>query len=161
VEPLIVEGSPVSSTLIRTKILEGDLEGACKLLGRRYSLSGSVVPGTGRGRTLGFRTANIDPGGGLVPQNGIYAAFVYLDAKEMAAAVNIGTSPTVKNGLERSVEVHILDFNEELYGSQLEVVFVKKLRDEKKFPDRETLRQQVVRDIEQTRQIISTIRGAV
>ncbi len=160
VEPFIVDGRPVSSTLIRTRILAGDLEGASRLLGRRYSLSGRVTKGSGLGRMLGFRTANIEPHGGLVPPDGIYAALARFNAKEVPAALNIGTSPTVKNTSERTIEVHILDFSGELYGSEFEVVFVKKVRDERKFPDTETLKRQIVEDIEQTRQILTGITGS-
>jgi riboflavin kinase/FMN adenylyltransferase len=160
VEPFIVDDSPVSSTLVRSRILAGDLEGAARLLGGRYSLSGRVARGSGIGRMLGFRTANIETGVGLVPADGIYAALVRFDAKEAPAALNIGTSPTVKDVARRTVEVHILDFNGELYGSELEVVFVKKIRDERKFPDKESLKRQIVGDIEQTRRILADIKGA-
>jgi riboflavin kinase/FMN adenylyltransferase len=160
VEPFMVDDSPVSSTLIRTKILAGDLDGAGRLLGRRYSLSGRVTSGSGIGRVLGFRTANIEPRGGLVPPDGIYAALVRFDATEVCAALNIGMSPTVKDVPERTVEAHILDFDGELYGSELEVVLVKKIRDERKFPDKEGLRRQIVEDIEQTRRILAGIKGA-
>jgi len=160
VESFIVDDSPVSSTLIRSRILAGDLEGAAMLLGGRYSLSGRVARGSGIGRMLGFRTANIETHGGVVPADGIYAALVRLDSKEMPAALNIGMSPTVKDVAARTVEVHILDFDGELYGSELEVVFVKKIRDERKFPDKESLKRQIVEDIEQIRQILADIEGA-
>jgi riboflavin kinase/FMN adenylyltransferase len=159
VEPLIVDGTPVSSTLVRTKILAGDLDGASRLLGRRYALFGPVTRGSGLGRELGFRTANIDPEDRVLPPNGIYAAVVRLDANKLPAALYIGTSPTVKERPERTVEVHILDYQEQLYGTKLEVVILKRLRDEKKFPNRESLKNQIGEDIEETRRVMNDIHG--
>jgi riboflavin kinase/FMN adenylyltransferase len=157
-EPYLVDGRPVSSTLVRARILEGDLSGAGRLLGRRYALYGPVTKGSGLGRELGFRTANIDPEGRVLPPDGIYAASVRFDGQELPAALYIGTSPTVKQQSERTVEVHILNYRGELYGTKIEVVILKRLRDEKKFPDRDSLRSQIAEDIERTRQFMEDIR---
>ena len=160
IDPFTVDGTPVSSTLVRSRILAGDLEGASRLLGRRYGLFGPVTKGSGLGRELGFRTANIDPEDRVLPPDGIYAALVRFDADELPAALYIGTSPTVKERPERTVEVHILDYQGELYGTNLEVVILKRLRDERKFPNRERLKDQIAEDIQQTRRIMDDIHGA-
>jgi riboflavin kinase/FMN adenylyltransferase len=157
-DPYLVDGRPVSSTLVRARILEGDLEGAGRLLGRRYALYGPVTRGSGLGRELGFRTANIDPESRIVPPDGIYAASVRFDTQELPAALYIGTSPTVKEQSERTVEVHILNYRDELYGRKIEVVILKRLRDERKFPDRDSLKGQIAEDIERTRQFMEDIR---
>jgi len=157
-EPYLVDGRPVSSTLVRARVLEGDLESAGRLLGRRYALYGSVTKGSGVGRELGFRTANIDPESRILPPDGIYAASVRFDAQELPGALYIGTSPSVKEQSQRTVEVHILDYCGELYGTKIEVVILKRLRDERKFPNRDSLRNQIAQDIERTRQFMEDIR---
>jgi riboflavin kinase/FMN adenylyltransferase len=119
-----------------------------------------VTRGSAVARELGFHTANIDTQGCLVPPDGIYAALVRFDADELPAALYIGTSPTIKDNREQTVEVHILDYQGELYGRQLEVVILKKLRDERKFPDRESLKRQIAEDIEQTRRMTENGEGA-
>ena len=160
VDPFLVDGAPVSSTLVRAKIATGDLEAASRLLGRSYSLAGPVTRGSAVARELGFHTANIDTQGCLVPPDGIYAGLVRFDAGELPAALYIGTSPTIKDNPEQTVEVHILDYQGELYGRHLEVVILKKLRDERKFPDRESLKRQIAEDIEQTRRMTENGEGA-
>jgi len=154
VDPFLVDGAPVSSTLVRARIAAGDLEAASRLLGRRYSLVGPVTRGSGVARELGFHTANIDMQGCLVPPDGIYAALVRFEAGELPAALYIGTSPTIKDATERTVEVHILDYSGELYGKKIEAVILDKLRGERKFPDRESLKRQIAEDIERTRRMI-------
>lgn len=160
VDPFLVDGAPVSSTLIRAKIAAGDLEAASRLLGRRYSIAGPVKKGSAVARELGFHTANIDTQGCLVPPDGIYAAQVRFDAGELPAALYIGTSPTIKDNQEQTVEVHILDYQGELYGKRLDVVILNKLRDERKFADRESLKQQIAEDIEQIRRMTENGDGA-
>jgi len=159
-DPYLVDGRPVSSTLVRARILEGDLKDAGRLLGRRYALYGPVTKGSGLGRELGFRTANIDPEGRILPPDGIYAASTRFDGQELPAALYIGTSPTVKEQSERTVEAHILNYRGELYGRKLEVVVLKRLRDERKFPDRDSLKNQIAEDIERTRQFMKEIKAA-
>ena len=160
VDPFLVDGAPVSSTLVRSKIAEGDLEAASRLLGLLYSLAGSVTRGSAVARELGFHTANIDTQGCIVPPDGIYAALVRFDAGELPAALYIGKSPTIKDTGERTVEVHIRGYSGELYGRSLEVVILKKLRDERKFPDRESLKRQIAEDIELTRRMTQEGNGA-
>jgi len=147
-----LDGEPVSSTRIRDAISAGDLDAASQMLGRAYSLAGTVVRGDRLGHQIGFPTANLDANGRALPANGVYAvhAEVFGAAKPSShrGVLNIGVRPTVNDANpQRRVEVHLLDFNAELYGEEIELTFVEKLRDEKKFPSLEALREQISRDI--------------
>jgi riboflavin kinase/FMN adenylyltransferase len=147
-----LDGEPVSSTRIRESISSGDLDSASQMLGRAYSLAGTVVGGDRLGHQLGFPTANLDAAGKALPPNGVYAvhAEVHGAAKSSThrAVLNIGVRPTISNGaLQRRVEVHLLDFEGELYGKELEVTFVEKLREEKRFSSLDALREQIGHDI--------------
>lgn len=135
VEPVIVDGAPVSSTRIRSALAKGDIDAANEMLGYRYSLSGIVVPGNRLGRTIGFPTANIRPSFPLkaVPANGVYAANVYVDGTEYAGMTNIGVRPTVGGGGERIIETNIFDFNEDIYGHEICVEFISRVRNERRF----------------------------
>jgi riboflavin kinase / FMN adenylyltransferase len=144
-----LDGKVVSSTQIREAIRAGSLDVASQMLGRSYSLTGEVIRGDQLGRALGFPTANIDVGGLVVPPNGVYAAHARAADRTHRAVVNIGLRPTLQNPDPRlQVEVHLLDFSGDLYGKELEIAFVAKLREEKKFPSREALREQIGRDVE-------------
>jgi riboflavin kinase/FMN adenylyltransferase len=156
VASLALDGEPVSSTRIRHCIRDGQLDLAGQMLGRAYSIAGLVAPGDQLGRTLGFPTANIDATGLALPPNGVYAVHATLAGKLQRAVLNIGYRPTVQN-LHPSlrVEAHLLDFSADLYGQELEVIFLEKLRDEIKFPSLEALRSQIKLDITQARQIFA------
>ena len=155
VEPLSTDGARVSSTTIRDDIAAGNMSRASQLLGRAFVLQGGVVRGRSRGRTLGFPTANLDvPGDRLVPGNGIYATWAYMGGSRHMAATSIGVRPTFGERGERTVEVFILDYNGELYGTDLRVEFVERLRDEVRFDSPEALVAQMHRDVEQTREIL-------
>ncbi len=146
------DGQPVSSTRIRDAIRSGDFVLAGQMLGRPYSLCGAVIRGRQLGRTLGFPTANIDVTGILVPPTGVYVAEGRVGAEWHRAAVNIGHRPTVQSGdLQIHVEAHFLDFDRDIVGQDLELIFLKKLREEKKFPSSDALRAQIAQDIVQTR----------
>jgi riboflavin kinase/FMN adenylyltransferase len=141
-------GQPVSSTRIREAVRAGQFDAAGRMLGRPYTLSGAVVPGALLGRKLGFPTANVDVAGILVPPAGVYAADAAVGGKTYRAAVNIGVRPTMYSadgGL--TVEAHLLDFSGDIYGEEIELTFRKKLRDERKFPSVELLRQQIAQDV--------------
>lgn len=146
----------VSSSLIRQKIAEGQVEQAAECLGRRYSVSGRVVHGYQQGRRMGFPTANIvldDNGDGalrLVPANGVYAVTATIDDDTAArpAMTNIGTRPTF-DGHQRTIETNILDFNGELYGHRLTISFIRRLRDEMTFPSPDDLKKQMEQDAAQ------------
>lgn len=148
-----VEGRIVSSTLIRQAVEAGKLEEAAALLGRIYTILGTVVEGRKLGRTIGFPTANLSAHNEQFPPNGVYAVEILRnwDAPLMGVA-NIGVRPTVTDaGGERALEVHIFDFDESLYGEDLEVRFRKFLRPEQKFPSLDALRTQISRDAEAAR----------
>lgn len=155
VEAPFVEG--ISSSAIRKALLAGDVERAAGMMGRYYSLSGTVVDGNRLGRTIGFPTANIQPLPGLtVPANGVYAALVVLpDGSRRRAVVNIGTRPTVRRGDQRTVEAHIIEYEGDLYGHPLTIIFRKRLRDEMKFKSIESLRHQIEKDRETAKKFLA------
>lgn len=147
-----LDGRTVSSTRIREAIATGNLDGAGQMLGRAYSLSGQVVKGDGLGRQLGFPTANIDVTGLILPPNGVYAVRAELPEGSHRAVLNIGLRPTLQNPKPQlQVEAHLLDLAGDLYGKTLELVFVDKLRDERKFGSLDELRSQIGKDIAQAR----------
>jgi len=151
-----LDGEPVSSTRIREAIGAGELDAASQMLEGAYSLAGTVVRGDRLGHQIGFPTANLEATGRALPPNGVYAVHVELPGaiqrSSYRGVLNIGIRPTVNNGnLERRVEVHLLDFQGELYDNEIELTFVEKLRDEKKFPSLDALREQIGRDIETAR----------
>ncbi|MHB9034009.1 MAG: bifunctional riboflavin kinase/FAD synthetase [Anaerolineae bacterium] len=155
VEALLHDGRPINSTRIRELIASGDIQEAAELLGRRYSLTGQVIPGRHVGRTLGIRTANIacDPER-VIPADGVYAAWVKTSRKRYMAAVNVGNRPSFGPS-ERLLEVHILDFQGNLYHRTLTIEFVRYLRHEMHFPEISALVAQVQHDIAETRAILS------
>jgi riboflavin kinase/FMN adenylyltransferase len=143
-----LDGRAVSSTRIREAIRAGELDRASQMLGRAYSLAGTVVRGDGLGHQLGFPTANLDVTGLALPPHGVYAVLAEAGGRTCRAVLNIGLRPTLQNpNPQLQVEAHLLDFAGELYGQTLEVAFVDKLRDEAKFPSLAELRQQIARDI--------------
>jgi riboflavin kinase/FMN adenylyltransferase len=145
-----LDGEAVSSTRIREAIAAGDLDGASQMLGRAYSLAGTVVRGDRLGHKIGFPTANLDAAGRALPPNGVYAvhAEVLAQRSSYRAVLNIGVRPTVNDGNpQRRVEVHLLGFEGELYDKEIELTFVQKLRDERKFASLQALREQIERDI--------------
>ena len=133
VPPVLVGGKPARSSAIREAIAAGDLEGAAALLGRRVSVMGTVVRGDARGRSIGFPTANLNLHHELHPPRGVYAVDVLLDGSRRRGVANIGLRPTFEGGTREVVEVHLPRFEADLYGRTLEVEFLEKLRDEKKF----------------------------
>jgi riboflavin kinase/FMN adenylyltransferase len=145
----------ISSTHIRKLVMAGKMEQAAKILGRPYQIRGRVATGRNRGgRLLGFPTANINLQDELCPLKGIYAVTVEHDGKTMPGVANIGYSPTFNDHVF-TVEVHILDFNQNVYDDPIRVNFIKRLRDEIKFKGTEDLSEQIRKDIQQTRQILA------
>jgi len=141
-------GSAVSSTRIRQAVAAGELMMAAEMLGRPYSLASPVVQGDQLGRQIGFPTANIDAAGLLLPPNGVYAVRASLGGAAIPAVLNIGWRPTLRQSMPQlRVEAHLLDFTQDLYGTELELVFVQKLREEKAFASIIELRQQIAADI--------------
>ncbi|MDR2861146.1 MAG: bifunctional riboflavin kinase/FAD synthetase [Syntrophobacterales bacterium] len=140
-----MSGTIISSTLIRHCILDGDVRQAMAFLGRPYNIKGIVAKGYGRGNNLGFPTANLEPEKVLLPKEGVYAAWVILENRRFDAVLNIGCNPTFSND-HLTIEVHLLDFREELYGKSLQVYFVDRLRGEIKFTTPEALASQIGQD---------------
>lgn len=149
-----LDGETVSSTRIREAIRSGDFDTASQMLGRAYSIAGKVVHGDQLGHKLGFPTANLDTTGMLLPPNGVYAAHVRVGTKLHRSVLNIGIRPTIQNPTPSPrVEVHLLDFTGDLYGQEMEITFADKLRDEKKFPTIEALREQIQQDVTAARAV--------
>ena len=147
--------APVSSTRIRTLIQAGDVWQARPLLGRFYRVAGTVIEGRRRGGPLlGIPTANLNPTDELIPKPGVYAVWAGLEDGLRPAVANVGYNPTFSNGRDMSVEVHILDFDRDIYGSLLHVHFVQRLRDETKFSGVQELLAQIRRDIEEARSLL-------
>ena len=151
-ETVVVEKAPgqVSSTLIRKALSEGDVTAASRMLGYCYSLRGVVVAGNRLGRTIGFPTANMkmyDPLK-LVPSNGVYSVEVETLGKKMRGMCNIGFRPTVSQNNIPTIETNIFDFDQDIYGMDIKVTFLKKIRDEIRFPSLEALAEQLTRDKE-------------
>jgi riboflavin kinase/FMN adenylyltransferase len=141
----------VSSTLIRQFVEAGDLKNAEAMLGRPVSVYGTVVRGRGRGKPLGFPTANLDPHHETLPPGGVYSAYGYLAGKKLEGVIHIGERPTFRDK-QASLEVHFLNFHKNIYGKELELVFVKRLRGTEKFKNAPLLKAAIQRDIEKARQ---------
>lgn len=146
----------VSSTKIRNALLEGDVQKANSFLNHPYGLRGKVIKGEQIGRTLGYPTANILPDDKhkLIPKDGAYAVKVKLNNEFYAGMMNIGFRPTVSGNKKRSIEVHLLNFDGDLYDQEIEISFHARLRDEKQFESGDALKQQLESDSNKTREII-------
>lgn len=153
VDDVYRHGMRVSSSAIRAALHQGDVELARHGLGRCYSLRGTVVHGDHRGRTIGFPTCNLAEISTLIPLEGVYAARVSVDEKKYAAAVNIGPNPTFDVN-ERKVEAHLLEFQGDLYGKQLEMEFISRLRGTQRFASVNALQEQLQSDVSQTRALV-------
>lgn len=147
----------LSSSLIRQHIRKGEVARAAESLGRFYALSGPVVHGDGRGRKINIPTANIDyPEAKMIPANGVYACWAWMGGGKHPAAVNIGINPTFTPDKETpNVEAHVLDFDRDLYGQEVTLEFVERLRDEMKFDGVDTLLKQIHADIGKTKDILA------
>lgn len=147
----------VSSTKIRELLLEGDLEAANQILGYRYMLEGQVVNGFHIGHTMGFPTANLQVAPEkLIPADGVYAVMVKLDGEQHQGMLNIGTRPTLANSDERSIEVHIFDFHDNIYDKELRLSLVKRTRGEVRFASKEQLILQLQQDAAEIKTILGS-----
>lgn len=155
VPPLEINGQPVKSRVVREALVAGDVSHGASLLGRNHTLSGTVVVGDQRGRTLGFPTANIDVFPGLLwPGDGIYATWAHFGGGRHLSATSIGVRPTF--GLtQRLVEVYVMDFSGDLYGQHMEVEFVEKVRGQETFADIDTLIAQIGQDVASSREVLA------
>ncbi len=158
VSAVCIGGVVVSSSKVREYVLEGRVEAAAQLLGRPFDLDGVVVPGAGRGRTIGFPTANIDTANELRPAAGVYAVRVRVldgdDAAWRGGAANIGVKPTFGGG-EVTIEAHLFDYSGDLYARKLRVQFLERLRAEMRFASATELSSQIARDLEAARSAVA------
>lgn len=151
-----VEEHRVSSTVVRNLLYAGDVAAAEKCLGRRYTLKGTVVEGRKVGRKLGFPTANlrVDTPFKLIPAGGVYAVWAEVEGKCYSAVLNIGNRPTLDNGQDMSIEVHLFDFDAQIYGASVTLHFVAHLREEQCFATLDDLKAQIKADCEMARIIL-------
>jgi riboflavin kinase/FMN adenylyltransferase len=156
VPPVIIDGEVVSSTAIRNAIAQGDMKRVQKLAGRPFRLHGRVVSGAKRGTRLGFPTANLgtDPEQAL-PADGVYVSQAHIDDQTYPSMTNIGKNPTF-GGSERTVEIYLLDYHHKLYGRELTVDIIERLRGEIKFNTPEELKKQIAEDVEQGKAILKS-----
>lgn len=161
VKELRVAGLPVSSTAVRRYVLEGRLSSAESLLGRNVSILGRVVRGKSVGRRLGYCTANIRPLDQVIPPNGVYVAEVLVAGERHPGALNVGCRPTFPGRRPGSatLEVHILDFDREIYGERVEVIFHRRIRDEQRFSSPHELAAQIALDIEEVKRYFQNRRN--
>jgi len=152
-----INGEVVSSTLIRRVLAQGDMRKVERLMGRYFQLGGKVITSDKRGRILGFPTANLDirPQQAL-PGNGTYATIAQVDGEQFPSATNIGIRPTFGEG-EKTVETHLLNYEGDLYGKDMKLEFVQKLRDEQRFSSSEGLKAQIERDVREVEAIMKTV----
>ena len=155
VGPVKVDGIEVSSTKVREAIATGDMHGASRLLGRCHFLSGPVVRGRERGRTIGFPTANLASETECIPPDGVYATRVILDDGPHPSITNIGMRPTFSEHA-RSIEAHIFDFTRDIYGMRIKLELVERIRPEKKFDNAEALKTQIAEDLKKAHEILAT-----
>jgi riboflavin kinase/FMN adenylyltransferase len=161
VPPLTIDGEVVSSTAIRKALAKGDMKRVQKLTGRPFRLQGCVVPGAGRGVKLGFPTANLEiEAEQALPPDGVYVSQANIGKQSYFSLTNIGQRPTFGRG-ERLVEVLLLDYDSDLYGQELEIDILERLRGEKKFNTAEELKKQIARDVERGKKWLSSLKTSV
>jgi riboflavin kinase/FMN adenylyltransferase len=151
VEPVIWDGKIASSTAVREAVREGHMEEAAAILGYPFALKGEIKTGTGQGRKLIVPTLNLKTDQELLPKKGVYVTETMVGGKTYRSVTNVGVRPTF-NGAGTTIESHLFDFNESLTSGRMEVRFLKRLREERKFEGPEALRAQVLQDIEEARQ---------
>ncbi len=155
VEQVSLGGEVISSTKIRDLIRDGDVEHAARLLGRTYAITGIVVKGDGRGKGLGFPTANIAPKHAIIPSDGVYAVRLFVRDRLYDGIANIGMRPTF-NKKVLAIEVHVFDFNEDVYGEDISLFFIRKIRPEKRFKNAGALIEQIRSDISVAKEILAS-----
>jgi riboflavin kinase / FMN adenylyltransferase len=154
VPPVVEDGLVVSSTAVRQALRDGRVEDAEPLLGRPFSLKGEIRPGTGQGRKLIVPTLNLSTDQETLPKNGVYATATVLGPRIYWSVTNIGVRPTF-DGHQLAIESHLFDFSEQLTSGKMEVIFLKRLRDEQKFSGPQALREQVLKDIERAKNVVA------
>jgi riboflavin kinase/FMN adenylyltransferase len=152
--PVTVNGEIVSSTTIRRAVETGDFEKAAAMLGREYTILGTVVRGDDLGKKIGFPTANLSAHSEQFPPNGVYFAEAILEGERLPGVVNLGLRPTMSSGKsDRVLEIHLLDFERDIYGKDLQLRFVRYIRPEKKFENVDALVRQIERDVQQAHEL--------
>jgi len=160
VPPLVIDGEVASSTVIRKALALGDMEKVTKFLGRPFSLQGKVVSGQQRGTGFGIPTANLEIDfRQAVPPQGVYATLVLVEGNSYPAVTNIGLCPTFGEKNPCTIETHIIDYTRSIYGKEMELQFMKRLRDEKRFDNVEDLKKQIDEDVRHSREILSPRNG--
>jgi riboflavin kinase/FMN adenylyltransferase len=157
IDPVRYKDFVVSSTRIRRLVQEGRVDEAGALLGHHYFVDGAITRGAGRGRTIGFPTANLETVNDLLPPSGVYATTVTIDGLVLPAITNIGVRPTFGDTDTIMVETHVFDFDRDLYGQTLRLSFVQRLRDERAFPDVDALKAQIEADCRSARRLFGRI----
>jgi riboflavin kinase/FMN adenylyltransferase len=157
IDPVRYKEFVVSSTRIRRLVSEGRVDEAGALLGHHYAIDGIVVHGAGRGRELGFPTANLSTDNDLVPPTGVYATALDIGGTRWPSITNVGTRPTFAAGGPVMVETHVLGLQADLYGAAVSLSFVQRLRDERRFPDVDALKDQIDADIRRARRLFDNI----
>jgi len=157
IDPVRYRDFVVSSTRVRRLVSEGRVDEAGALLGHHYTLEGTVARGDGRGRQIGFPTANLATENGLLPPNGVYATAVIIDDDIHAAVTNVGVRPTFGAAASPVVESHVFDLERDLYGVSISVAFIQRVRDERVFPDGDALKTQIASDCEEARSLFRQI----
>lgn len=161
VEPVLVDGRRISSSRVADAIAAGEVDAARGLLGRSYNVPGLVVQGDGAGRQLGFPTANVRyPGERLLPADGVYTVTLEVEGHEIPGVANLGRRPT-RDGFNHLLEVHALDWSGDLYGAEVDVRFIRRLRDERKFGSLAELSEQIARDAEAARTYFASPEGSL
>jgi riboflavin kinase/FMN adenylyltransferase len=159
VSAIRMNNHPVSSTSIRRMIASGNIRDANKLLGRLFEVSGTVIPGRKRGVSLGFPTANIRMPPLTSPRTGVYVIEAEVDGKRYGGAANLGYNPTFGD-TELSLEAHLFDFNQDIYGKPITIRFIDRLRDERRFSGPEELSEQIKKDVETAKRILAEMQKA-
>lgn len=156
IAPIKINGEIVSSTAIRNALADGNMKRVHNLLGRFFSLQGRVTTGAGRGAGLGFPTANLDiDSKQALPAEGVYATWAYIENNAYQSMTNIGKRPTFGNN-ERTIEVYLLNYQQDIYGSELRIDIAERLRDEKRFDSVEELKKQIAEDVERGKAILNS-----
>jgi riboflavin kinase/FMN adenylyltransferase len=153
IEPVRVDGMVVSSSAVRDLLSNGRVEEAARMLGRPYAIEGEVVHGSHRGHTLGFPTANLKTANEMIPGFGVYAVLVRVAGRTVKGVASIGIRPTFDSG-PVSIEVYIFNHHDDLYGKEMEVLFIKHLRGEEKFSDAEALVRQIRKDVQDAHEVL-------
>jgi riboflavin kinase / FMN adenylyltransferase len=157
IDPVRYKDFVVSSTRVRRLVSEGRVDEAGALLGRHVFIDGSVVRGAGRGRELGYPTANVETSNELIPPHGVYATTVSIDGIVHPGVTNIGLRPTFQDAAKTTIEVHVLGTERDLYDRTIRIGFVQRLRDERRFPDVDALKAQIDADVRRARRLFDRL----